>query len=217
MTAVTANGAPVLHATIGMPLSGAWVARMAADADAVPSGAVTIEIEGGATLKGFARRSGDAFGRVEVLVVGGAGGLSKELDARYYTGAPAQTVLGDILRESGETLSSTADAGALGTYLQKWTRTRARAGRQVAELLGPLDVSWRVLDDGSIWVGSDTWPAASLDYDIVAKSPGEDRWVIAEETLGLRPGVTLDGRRVSYVAHSITPEAIRTEVYLDAV
>lgn len=199
-----------------MPLAGAWVARIVVDADAALSGAVTIAIDGGTTLKGFARRSGDAFGRAEVLVVGGAGGLAAELGGRYYSGAPVQTILGDIVREAGEALSSTADAGALGTYLPAWTRTTARAGRQIAELLGPLDVSWRILDDGTIWIGLDTWPAASLDYDLVEKAPGADRWVIAEETLGLRPGVTLDGRRVSYVAHSVTPEAIRTEIYFDA-
>jgi hypothetical protein len=216
VTTLKVNGAPVLHGTIGMPVSGAWVARMVVDADEALSGSVVIESDSGMELHGFVRRSGETHGRVEALIVGGAGGLAMELPARYYVGAPVQTILGDILREAGETLSATSDSAALSAYLQKWSRGAARAGRQIAELLGPLDSSWRVLDDGSIWVGTDTWAAADLDYEITSEHPGDDRIVIADEALGLRPGTSLEGRNVSYVSHCVTPETIRTEAHFDA-
>jgi hypothetical protein len=216
VTALKANGAPVLYASIGMPVSGAWVARIVVDADEALSGAVVLESDAGLELHGFARRSGETHGRVEALIVAGAGGLATELDGRYYVGAPVQTILGDLLREAGETLSTTSDSAALGSYLQKWARGAGRAGRQIAELLGPLDVSWRVLDDGSIWIGTDTWPAADLDYEITSEHPGDDRIAIADEALGLRPGMTLEGRRVSYVQHHVAPDSIRTEAYFDA-
>lgn len=217
MTGLKANGAPVIRGVISMPIAGAWHARIVLDADdpsAFDGAAITVTSDDGALeLRGTAYRAGDDFGRTEVWMVGGAGGLGVELEGRYYVGVPARIILSDLLREAGEALSSTSNADVLSRTLDTWTRRAGKAGKVLAEVIDELGAAWRVLDDGSIWVGLESWPAASAEHEVIATSPADDRMVVADDALAMRPGVTLDGRRVANVQHSVEAAAFRTEVW----
>lgn len=217
MTALKANGASVLAGAISMPVTGAWHARLVLDADSADSfdgASITVESEDGKVeLHGTAYRSGDDFGRVEVWMVGGAGGLGAALDDRYYVGVPARIVLTDLLREAGEALADSSDNGVLSRTLDTWTRASGAAGRLLAEVADELGAAWRVLDDGSVWVGQETWPEASVEHEEIATSPADGRMIIADDALATRPGTTFAGRRVANVQHTIEVAALRTEVW----
>jgi hypothetical protein len=216
---ITINGFGIQTGVLCMPAYGAWHMRATVDADAIAdvTGACSIAIEGGATLTGTSYRVGESDGRFDAWIVGGAGRLGiigAELVGKFYSAAPSKTIATDIATESGETLSSTSDAATLATLQAKWMRKASYAGSALGTLTTALGVGWRLLDDGSIWIGPETWPAYSADVDVIDTCGMDDRIVVADETLGLRPGMSLDGRNVSYVQHTISPELLRTEAFL---
>ena len=88
MALLTLNGAPVISATIGAPLVGAWTAEVAVDSQEPPTGAVTLQTANGeAVWRGVAHRAGMARGAALVRVIGGAGGLARELAPKAYLAA----------------------------------------------------------------------------------------------------------------------------------
>lgn len=216
MTA-TVNGLPVLRCTLHVPRIGAWHAQVSVEAEEVGDLDAFIELElPGSTWQGYARRVGAHHGRVEVLVVGGAGGLVAELEPRYYADAPVSVPLGDIMRESGEQLSLTVDPSVQSPMLARWTRSRGRAGRALADLVQTLGVeSWRVLEDGTIWLGTEAWDEVSLEHDVLDEDPAHGRAALGVDEFVLRPGTVLEGRGISYVLHHLEPERMRSTVWYE--
>lgn len=211
-----AAGLPILRGRLHLPRVGVWHAELScAGEDAAPTGAIELELEG-VTWLGTVRRGGADHGRIELVVVGGAGGLDREIEPRYYVDAPASIPLDDLLRETGEALASDVAAEIRSTLLARWTRPRARAGAALAELVKALGVeSWRVRADGSLWLGAETWSEVDVDHVVIERDPRHDRIAIGVDAPELVPGVTFDGRRVSHVVHTLAPSAVRTEVWFE--
>lgn len=212
-----AAGLPVLRAWLHVPRIGVWHAELELEGEEenVPEGAIEIEIEN-ATWHGTVRRAGANAGRVEVLVVGGAGGLEGELEPRYYADAPARIPLGDVLREAGETLSGDVSGDVTSPTLARWTRQRGRAGAALAELAAALGVeAWRVLVDGTVWLGAETWDEVEIEHAVIELDPAHDRIAIAVDAPTLLPGTTFLDRHVSHVLHVLVPAGIRSEVWFE--
>jgi len=220
MPSSTVNGKPVLTAEITKPRVGAWHADIAADAESL-TGAVPLSFEGVA-MKGtvIPGRSGLHGGRLGARIVGGAGGVSKEIVVKNYAasaGTKISVVVADILRETGETLSATSDQAVLGTTLSKWERIAGPASHALVNVLDKAGAVWRVLNDGSIWVGMPTYPEATLEHVLI-----DEDWVggiitIAAETAALEPGTTFRGQKIEEVIHRLAPGAFRTEAHLGSV
>jgi hypothetical protein len=90
----------------------------------------------------------------------------------------------------------------------------------LTRLLAPLAqaVTWRVLPDGTIWAGPETWPDSGLttdDYQILDEDPREGTALLGVEAPVLLPGTALAGRRVSYVEHLINAEGVRSNVWFE--
>jgi hypothetical protein len=215
----TANGFPVIRASISRPRIGAWHADLEVDArdPASLSGSVRVELAGGAVaLQGTARRAGAVRGLVAVRVIAGAGGLPTVIPAKAYQGVPLRLPLQDVVADAGEQLSPASDGGVLGTSLANWVRTEQRAGVALAALLRAVgDPAWRIADDGAIWVGPEQWPAASLTCDVVEEDPAHGRVEISSDQPTLAPGQTFLDRRVSHVEHRISPDRIRHAVWFE--
>jgi hypothetical protein len=75
-------------------------------------------------------------------------------------------------------------------------------------------VNWRVLSDGTIWLGVETWPSQSLPStaDILDLAPVSPRYEIGCATPTLMPGITLTdvNAQISGVDHWLSPDSIRT-------
>lgn len=208
------NGARLLGATIVFPRVGVWHADLDIDADdASAFDRVTIETDAG-TLLGRVKPGGaSAFvGRVKAKVAGGACGFSAWCDPKFYQSIPASTVLRDALAVGGETLSGTVTEAS--GVLPFWTRHESTVGEAFEECVAHLGLTWRVLDDGSVWAGKETWPEAALGAQatILTESPAE-RTAVMADALTLRPGVKLDGRHVGRVELALAPEGARTTVW----
>lgn len=216
----TANGHAILHGTVVLPLVGVWPADLTIDTAEVPTGAVTIAFGGqtliGTVVKEFRSeipRAGAYAGTTTARVVGGAGGLSKVLPAKKYRYAPMSIVLADIMAETGETLSSTTDSAVLTLTPTHYARARAPATHALAEVLYTTGASWRVLPDGSIWLGTDTYPAASFSGDVLQERLGGSKLMLSPDDGSLLPGTTFRGRKIAEVVYHFSSSAARAEAW----
>ena len=215
---VTLNGNDVVEAAVNLPRQGCWNASLVVDADTAPDvGSSATLVLGSLSLKGTVRKSGVFTDTVQIEMIGGAGGLSKLATPKFYSGIPSGNVIRDILGGAGETLSASVDPSLLTTLFSNWTTIRQPAGSalsNVVKLLGD-DLVWRPGSDGTIWIGTDTWQAARIEYDLLDKDDYLDRWLLGIEDPGaLQPGVTLDGRKVDYVEVTVTTSKVRARVWL---
>lgn len=217
MSAVQFAGADVLRGKVHLSLRGTWFAEFELDTPTAPSGAAALAASGKALLQGFVVDGGVFLDAAHVRAVGGAGGLGK-LVSGSYRGAQLGDVVGAVMTGSGETASSTIDRSITSIVLPLFTLSGSAAkalddiaGAAARELGAP--VSWRVLADGTIWIGQETWPAQTLPdgSEVLEPFPGERRFVIGADAPALLPGVNLaDVGQVIAVDHYIESSAIRT-------
>lgn len=219
MSHTTLSGFEVLDGHVSLPRHGVWRADLILDDSAgqtLPS-AVTLQIGGGLTLIGTVVGGGTWQQRRSVRVVGGAGGLQTEVTGRWYAGVPFRLPIRDTLEEAGEKLSTTSTDVLDVTASPGWARTGGPACDALHRLTTDAGATWRVLPDGSVWVGVETWPAADAmpDAIVLADAPASGRITLTTERPTLLPGQTYDGRRVSCVDIAITPERLRVEAWIE--
>jgi hypothetical protein len=205
----TLNGHPILSGTITEQSSGVWHAEAALDAETPPSGSVTIEVEG-VRWVGTVLRAREEHGQVRVKAVGGAGGLSTELPALNYVNTTAATVLADMFRAAGETLSGTSATGLDSFQLANWHRERSPASIALTALTTELGYRWRVLRDGTVWIGQQDWPETTASVTELDSDWAAGTFELVD-ALGLEPGSTYQGHQIHQVTHFIGPSGIRTE------
>jgi hypothetical protein len=215
MSFLTLNGAPALSAVVTMPLIGAWTAEVTVDAREAPSGAARLEAaDGKAVWVGTVYRAGMSNDSAMVRIVGGAGGLAEEVEPKFYRDVDAGQVAREALEAVGERLSGDSDSSVVGTKLSAWARMRGPAGEALRALTGSLGAHWRVLADGSVWVGRESWPASRAAPQTLEQAPQAGMLEVWSEVPDLEPGQTLDGKRLTKVEHRIGEE-IRTLAWTD--
>lgn len=216
MAVLTCADAPVIRGDLEVPDGGAWHASLRLDRDTAPAGAVELRWEGlAAPWRGTVTpRAGVLVegGPVELLVVGGAGGLGRILPGASYRQATVRVVLGQLLVEAGEQLASATPAALLARTLPRWTRQQGPAGAQLDALARALGVGWRVLPSGQVWLGPA--PAALVlpsDAAILRRQPALGQ---VDLTTGrpweLVPGGLFEGQRVASVQVSLSPSRLRS-------
>ena len=219
MASLELNGIPVVSGRIYLPRIGLWTADLELEDAEAPTGPVTLASDDGAfSLSGFVRRGGSFAEIARVHVVAGAGGLDQEAPAAYYRGVTVRTPLQALLSAVGESLAGSANATALGQYLERWTREKGPAGLSLARLAEAAGVDWRALDDGTIWLGTDAYPDASVeeeDYELLEDTPEQFRAIISTEGIPskLRPGTTFLGRKVEFVEYNVRSASIAAHAW----
>ncbi|WP_337869850.1 hypothetical protein [Meiothermus sp.] len=219
MPVLLANNAKVSEGHINLPLTGRLTAtlRLAADnASASRGEAVVLRFESGETFATTCLDVGRDGGFWRLYVVGGAGKLDMRLRPKFYEGVPARTILLDMLQEVGEAPGSLDAPETFARY----TRYGYPAWQELRRVLLLLpERNWRIMPDGGVWVGRETWPMFAEElrasrYDFVQRR----HWFPL--TPALQPGVRLHGVAGGYEAqfgpverltHHIGP-VLRTEV-----
>jgi hypothetical protein len=214
----TANGQTVIGGKITLPRVGVWRADLdvLASSDDKLTGRVAVVTEK-STFVGTSIDVGSFAGRTKLRMVGGAAGMAKATKARFYHAIPGHVPVVDVLAEGGEQLSSTASSAELGAILPFWTRPAGIVSEGLEQLVDELGAAWRVLGDGSVWVGVESWPVVNPKGIILLDSVGsEGRIAIADEWPTILPGCTFRDRRVSRVEIEITPSQTRTSIWFDS-
>jgi hypothetical protein len=209
---------------VTLPLTGAWVADVVCepvnDQGAMfpnPGSTVTVTI-GSQGFNGVVRRASNPFGTVFARLIGGAGGLPTVLEPKGYSQTTVQAVVTDLLSDCGETLSSMSDTSMLSQQLNSWVRLGVPGWQALSALVQATDGTWRVLPDGTIWLGVDAWPNTSLEnFELLGYEPQELRADIYAENPTLLPGQAFLGGHVASVDHVIEPDKLMSRVlFLDA-
>lgn len=219
----TCGGADVLRARIHMPARRAWWGWVDLDTATLPTGSVTLAFAGGLSLVGAVKQpSGVFLDAARVRLVGGAGGLETITSPAAYENAQLVDPLRAVLGAAGETLSTTVSASVTGVLLSKWTIAATYVSRVLDELCGAAgaalgqEITWRVLGDGTVWLGAESWPAQQMPAgaDVLESYPSEGRYVIGADTPFLSPGVDLDGvGKVVGVDHWVTHDRVRSDAW----
>ncbi|MDD5245468.1 MAG: hypothetical protein PHU49_15780 [Syntrophorhabdaceae bacterium] len=218
---VRANDLQVLKAEITLPKSGPWVAKIEANGDTALSGTVTIDFaDGSMQLVGTVPTGAcEAYAdRVLARIVGGAAGLQTTVGGKAYRQATAGLIIGDLLREAGEMLSTTSSATALATVFPHWVRLQNPAQRELALLIRRLGVGWRVLADGTVWVGTDAWAESALvtpNYHLIENIKQEARAKIVADVPCVFPGETFLEQHIATVEHFLDGAKLTTMVHFD--
>lgn len=219
MSAISCGGADVLSGRVHLTLRKAWWAELALDTDTVPTGKVSISFDGGVSLSGTVMNGGSRLDSAHVRLVAGAGGLRTLLAPNGYQGGLLSDPLNYIMGQSGEALSSLVDPAILALSLATWTITAVSASAALDALASAASrglgqtIGWRVLSNGAIWLGAETWPSQSLakDADVLEVHPHEGRYVIGETTPTLLPGISLSdigGGNIVAVDYWISAEGV---------
>ncbi len=213
-----AMGVRLLGCDIRMPRRGEWTAIVSIDQEeldaAPPTGPFWFELEKiefrCSVIPGRSGRS--QGGRTSLRVIGGAGGLAHDLDVRNYGATTVKTVVDDILRDAGETLSAEADATVLAKKLPSWQRVQGHGRLALDLLLDKVGATWRILRDGTVWIGVDAWPEVEPDGNVLDDDWGDGSILLAPDTPTMVPGVVVRGQRVEEVVHHLDRKGLRTEL-----
>ena len=222
MSDSTLNGLAVIRGDHKQPHAGAWVAEVELDADSRPLGAAELVLLG-RTWRGkivadpsdaaFAL-SGDSGGWYRCRVVGGAGGLQNAVTPEEWSqGALVQTVLSYILGAGGEVQAATISTDLLGKVLPQWSITAMTVGEALSAFAEALGVIWRVLDDGTIWLGTpNPQPVPAPDYILTDINPEMGAAEMDLNDASIAVDQILDGLTVRQVIYTWTPDKMRALV-----
>ena len=183
---------------------------------AVPSGEVTLAGPG-LTLVGTVQpeRSGTYADTPGVRIIGGAGKLTSNVAPKSHRGETVRGILADLLGGLGEQLGA-VDATVGSRRPSNWVRFAGRADTELSAILAGTGAVWRVADDGTVAIVVDTWSPSSLDYVLIDDDVKAAVATIATDVASLRPGVTLDGRRVQSVTLMVSADKVRTSFAYEA-
>lgn len=206
------------RACIVLPRRGAWTADVEhIDTSTAVVGARCSLAFGSQTFVGtVVRVQANQAPGYDTRIVGGAGRLSTILPNAQFKSPTLQNVLDAAIRDGGETLSTTASS--LTTQVNFWERSSRTLGQELDAISAAAGREWKVLLDGTIWIGSPGWEDTGLDpdsYQVLESHADTGIRIVAAEDPLILTGQTFESIRVGQVIHRVTAEATRTEVFTD--
>jgi hypothetical protein len=200
-----------------MPRTGPWTADLTVIADGPLTGSAVATM-GGVDMPCHIQRSEMLPGKLDLRLVGGNGGLGSVARKKHYKGVTVRQVFHDLLADAGETAAPACEAATLNAPLKAWTSLAVPTGQLLQALVESVDdeVSWRVLYDGKVWIGHETWPACPADVRILHADGANASQLLGTDALGIWPGPSIAGRRVDYVVHEIGSENRSTVHWAEA-
>lgn len=213
MAILSVSGVPCgAPSNITLPLTGRPWSEVTLAATSVPwstGDQVRLSIEGGMTYHMTVERLGASGGFLRARLICGTGGLGKEIDARYYSGASPSQVLKEILSDCGETAGEIELPDA---PLPSWTRPAGPAHEALRALMMRYpDRTWRMTPEGKVEVRVPNWPPFEPELRIESEDPAAAIWTCEfapSLTAGQHVTLSREGealsKRATRVTHSIS-------------
>jgi hypothetical protein len=207
----TVNGINALSVRVRKPRVGSFHVDTELEGEVTLASPVKVDVDGYVFTCAVIRQ-GSFAGRTQAYLVGGAGGMAKKLPAQHYADIAPKTVILDILRLAGESLDSSSSIPT--TKLPHWERSESAASHALVAICDRIGVSWRILDSGKVWVGTDQYVAAKTkaftldeDWETGALTLAAEEFA---ELAKVQPGASYDGHQIEQVTHLVTPNEVRT-------
>lgn len=215
---ITLSGYPVRAMTLRRPRIGRWSARVqlvdASSFHAESPVNVGVELSDDSnTLDGSVFRSNSTSD--VVFVAGGPSTLHDDVIAKSFFDATVKQILADTLADTG-TLATSSTPEVTAERID-WTRTRDTSLVGIKVLADSVGASWRLLDDGSVWFGSESYPELEdFDATVLDTDGASGTTLVGVSTINLRPGVTWRGLTVGDVEHSFNDDdSLRTTIWIN--
>lgn len=210
MVALKLPSGQIRHVTGGqvlLPRTGVWVADLKVDTTESLPDRVTMDL-GKVELPAAVHKAELISGITEVRLVGGAGGLGDTARPKHYHRPLVRHVLVDLLRDAGESLSPASSREVVSKSLEAWTTLALPTGSMLAALCLVVGngANWRILADGTVWMGVETWPDSQVESRSIHSDGANAASIVGTDIPGLWPGTLLDGRRVDYVQHDLNTD-----------
>jgi hypothetical protein len=194
--------ADIIIGTIDWPREGAWFADLehtTTDGEALPSGSISF-VFGGTTWTGRATSSKKHGGRIRTHVQGTAGSTSIILNDKNYTGGTTVAALvADVMRESGNSLSS--QSKDLSAPLNVYERFRGSAASALDGILSTIGYIWRTDQSGAIICGPSEFEVGEIEGVLVDTDEHGDLYNV--QTCDVAPGRIYDGRNAELVRYHL--------------
>lgn len=204
-----------IQAELRHPRMGAWRCDLDLDIETRPAGKIRFELDDlefvGTVIESLTGTDGQ---RGKCQVVAGNGNLSQQVQAHSYSatsGVKVGTVVADILRECGEDLSDLSDQEALDKKLPRWHVSAGTAQQALTRLAEATDCAWRVMRDGTVWFGEESWPEVEPAGTLTSEEWSQGHIELASETPNMVPGTVYQGQKIEQVTHRYGT-ALRTEI-----
>lgn len=205
MSRVTVNGFSALAAELSMPLHGPWHCDAVVDSPDVVEGAVEIASEG-IKFKGYARRVGVFNDTLALRIVGGAGGFGRVLTPKSYLNVTASNVFQDILKAAGETMSVHSSQASTSKFFSAWAYADMHCGIAMTSICSVVGAQWRVLRDGTTWVGAETWKKVTGENQLKHHDTITGRKTYWVDAPFLSAGEEFDDRRAGFVQYTLAED-----------
>lgn len=222
---ILVNNETVLNGTITLPSTGVWIANLVlntSDQSGFDGGsAVSIVDDNGLTFKGVVvnHRSGLFIETLHLRVAGGRNGMGNLVKTKSFRSAVFNDVIKSLLSDAGETLSPTVDTSLLSKGIGDWNITANTVTSALDYFLDIQDpnLNWRVLPDGTIWMGIETYPSVQVDFQIQAPcNPVEQMFTLGINNLSFRQGVELENvGKVSRIEYQILSSSLAAVVWVE--
>lgn len=215
MALLSINDADVIQAEIRLPLFGRGSAKIVLDdSNPVPE-RFALRFEGGTefSMSVAAQHQTDM---TSIRAVLGARGLEKTIDQRFYEGIPIETVIRDILRDSGEAISSVKTTG----FFNQYQRVKSTAAQALKNVLNEAKLEYGYGFDGRVWVGLHQWQTHPETLEATSNAGASRMWCV-DLNASLQPGfeyTIFDSNqeiqvRVEMVEHLIYAEVQETRLW----
>lgn len=221
---ITLNGEPTQSGRLIEPRVGVWWVETTIHAEGAesipPSGAVTLSFFDRLDLVGTvsAPRTVNDNGTISIRIEGGSGQLDQPLGVKHFHRTTLRRLVTALTDSTGDAIDTTADSALLERRVEHWSRPKTLAHRYLSDIAEKGGGVWRVLRNGNLWLGAETWPILEFDHTEETKlgsgngmriSPGK---VGGFETPLVRPGVTFKGAKVAEVVTEWTSKGISQNV-----
>jgi hypothetical protein len=214
--AAAARPVAPIGAELRMSRIGEWHCDLDLDQETIEKGKVNFQLD---DLEFVGTADPEATGmdgnRAKCTVIAGNGRIRRKIDAHSYSGSngvKVGTVVRDILKDCGEDLSDLSDAEMLDKKLPRWHVTKGTtAASALTKLADACDAAWRMLRDGTVWFGAETWPEVEPEGTLTNESWSDGCLTLASETPNMIPGTIYQGQKIEHVTHRYG-EKLRTDI-----
>lgn len=210
------NEKPIVECHLIIPKIGAWMANdvlVDSDDSFNVGDSVTMNFLD-TTFKGTILDTGIYRGFQRCTIIGGSGKLPDYLESASYNSVPLGQVVRDIARKTDHQVSTKADQNVMNSNLAGWTILKMQASLALEKALQVTDSIWRILPDGTLWVGGESYtPLNPDDFTIIERFPEEARWNVYNEEYLIQPLTSFLGNEIQQVEYFINNNDLTMYIY----